>query len=352
MRDGSLAPAPLVVAECTGSNAAWDAFVEAHPQASVFHLLEWRRIIVDAYRHRPYYLVASGPAGLEGVLPLVMIRSRLFGRSLVSLPFADYGGICASDAAVGRALLDRAIAIGRAEGAEYVQLRQREPHPALAGVPSDKVTMLLELDPDPQALWARLPSERRNRIKKARSAGVRGRLTDGDALEAFYGVFSENMRDLGSPVHGRPFFRAILDALGPRARVLLIERAGEVIGAAVTLWFRDTVCIPWVSSRRSHFALNPNMVLYWTAIEEACARGCRILDFGRSSPGTGTFEFKRQWGATPRPLAWSTFPRPGAAVPTFSGRGLKERILVECWKRLPIGVSRYLGPRVRAWIPA
>ncbi|HEU5320205.1 MAG TPA: FemAB-like protein, partial [Methylomirabilota bacterium] len=151
------------LAECPGVSPAWNAFVEGHPQASVFHLLEWQRIIVSAYGHEPHYLAASEPAGVAGVLPLVMIRSRLFGRSLVSLPFADYGGICASDPAVARALLERALAIGGERGADYVQLRQRQPHPAVVGVPGDKVTMLLDLAPDPQALWARLPSERRNR---------------------------------------------------------------------------------------------------------------------------------------------------------------------------------------------
>jgi FemAB-related protein (PEP-CTERM system-associated) len=334
------------------ADPAWNGFVERDPRAFVFHLLEWRRIITRAYGHESYYLVAEENGQLQGVLPLFLIRSWLFGRSLVSLPFADYGGICAQNPAAATALLQEALKIGATQKADYLQLRDREPLATVSGIPGDKVTMLLRLGSDPQTIWSHLPSERRNRIKKAQQKGVTGRLVGLEGLAPFYRVFAENMRDIGSPVHKLEFFRAVLEELGPRARVLLVERTDEVIGGAFCLFFRDTIYIPWVSSLRQHFALNPNMVLYWTAIEYGCRQGYETLDFGRSSKGTGTFEFKRQWGATPLPLAWNSFPLRGHTVPTFSGQGLKERFFVECWKRLPVGLSQRLGPRVRGLIPA
>lgn len=343
----------MKITHCGAHDPAWNAFVQEDAGASVFHLLEWQRVIAQAYGHEAHYLVAEEAGRVAGVLPLFLIRSRLFGRSLVSLPFSDYGGICAAGApSVVSGLLQEALRIGRACRADYLQLRHREPCAGVTGVASDKITMLLSLAADPGIIWARLPSERRNRIKKAQRMGLTGRFLGAEGLDRFYEVFSENMRDLGSPVHGREFFRAIVGELGPRARILLVERADETIGAAMCLFFRDTVHIPWVSSLRRYFALNPNMVLYWTAVEHACNNGYRTLDFGRSSPGTGTYEFKRQWGARPVELAWSSFALQHGRVPTFSGEGLKERILVECWKRLPMAITRQLGPRVRGLIPA
>jgi FemAB-related protein (PEP-CTERM system-associated) len=335
-----------------GERERWNAFVQEASAASVFHRYEWRDVIARAYGHETHYLLAEEAERVVGVLPLVFIRSHLFGRALVSLPFADYGGIVAGSAPVARALLERAVVLGRAHRAEYLQLRHREPVAEVEGAPGDKLTMLLALEREPRGIWDRLPSERRNRIRKAGRAGLAGRVVGAEAFEPFYRVLAENMRDIGSPVHSRAFFLAVLDALGPSATVVLVEREGQAIGAALALGFRDSIIVPWVSSLRRHFRLNPNMVLYWTAIEHACRAGYRTLDFGRSSPGGGTYEFKRQWGAVPHPLAWSSFPLTGSPIPTFAGEGLKERMMVECWKRLPVWVSTRLGPRVRGLIPA
>jgi FemAB-related protein (PEP-CTERM system-associated) len=347
----SVSPPAIRVVRDDLEGPHWNRFVEA-AGGTVFHLWQWRTIVRRAYGHPAHYLMAETGSRVDGVLPLITINSRLFGRATVSLPFADYGGMCARGAAAAEALLAEAQRQGRAAGSDYLQLRQREPMPELPGSAGDKITMELTLEPDPASIWARLPTERRNRVKKAQRAGVRGRFTDVDALEAFYAVQLESMRDLGSPVHSPEFFRAVAEELRPYVRVLLIERLGEVIGAALCLFFRDTVYIPWVSSLRRHFAHNPNMVLYWTAIEEACHAGYRVLDFGRSSPGTGPFEFKRQWGATPSPLGWRSLALRGGRVPTFSGQGRAEWLLVQSWKRLPLGLTRVLGPRVRGMIPA
>lgn len=334
------------------NSADWNEFVDGDSCASIFHRLEWQRVIAQAYKHEAIYLTVEEENHIQGVLPLFLIRSRFFGRALVSLPFTDYGGILAKSAAASAAILNEALSVAKSVGADYLQLRQRAPLAGLSGIPAEKVTMLLGLSRDPEEIWTRLPSERRNRIKKAKRAGLIGRFVGADDLQQFYRVFSENMRDIGSPVHSFLFFQVMMEELGSRARVLLVEHSDKVIGAAVCLFFRDTIYIPWVSSLRRCFSLNPNMVLYWTAIEYACNQGFRTLDFGRSSRNSGTLEFKRQWGAELFELGWQSFPLNGGAVPSFAGKGQKERFLIECWKRLPLGVSNILGPWVRRQIPA
>jgi len=347
------------IARAHEGGKAWNAFVRGSAGASVFHLHEWKRVIRATYGHEAHYLTAEREGAVRGVLPLFLIDSRLFGRSLVSLPYADYGGIVANDDAdAAHGLLEAALALGEELGAEYLLLRQTPAERIATTAPraetyAGKVTMLLELSPDPQTMLSRLPGERRNRIRKTQRQGLGARWAGVEAVDGFYGVFAENMRDLGSPVHSKTLFVEILRALGDEhAKLLVVEHEGRIIGAAMCLFFGATAMVPWVSSLRSHFRMYPNVLLYWTALEYACERGCRIFDFGRSSPGSGTYEFKRQWGARAVELPWLVVPFAGHDVPSFGQDGLKERLLISCWKRLPLPVTRFLGPRVRGAIHA
>lgn len=344
---------------CDGTEPSWNQFVEECRGASVFHLYEWKNIIERTYGHRSFYLIARERERVVGLLPLFLIDSSLFGRALVSMPFADYGGTCDRDRPeASTRLLEEAVKLGRSLSVDYLQLRQtpldRVQEPRFPGLSTytGKVTMLLELNADVDAVWKQLPSERRNRIRKARKMDVSARWEGVRALDAFYEIFSENMRDLGSPVHSKVLFQEMLDLPGNTARILLVEHQKNVIGAALCLFFQKTILIPWVSSLRRCFRLYPNVLLYWTAIQHGCENGYRVLDFGRSSRDSGTYEFKRQWGARPVTLSWQVFSFRGKRAPDFSEAGLKQRLLVSCWRRLPLAVTRYVGPRLRGSIPA
>src|SRR5574341_151887 len=349
----------MKVERCDRPDPSWNRLVAESGGASVFHLYEWRTVIQRSYGHQAHYLMATDEGKPRGVLPLILIKSRLFGRALVSMPFCDYAGVCGSDTTeVFSALMDEAVRLGRELGADYLQIRQSPftPHGVLATsgahVSTNKVTMLLDLSRDPELMWKRLPAERRNRIKRARQSGVTVRWGGAEVLDAFYDVFVENMRDLGSPVHSRYFFEVAVEALGAHGRFVLVEYHGQVIGAAWCLGFRDTMLVPWVSSRRRFFKQNPNMLLYWGVIEYGCEHGFGVLDFGRSTKDSGTYEFKRQWGARPVPLPWFNTAFSGGAVPAFSDGGWREQMFIACWKRLPVGVTRHVGPWLRGAIPA
>jgi len=331
---------------------AWDRFVESHPLATVAHLAAWGRVVRAAYGHPALYLTARVGDEVVGVLPLVLIRSALFGRRLVSMPFLDYGGILADPGdEAERALLVAALGRARALGADSLGLRQYHPLGLGLAPAEGRVTMLLPLGAEAEA-WQSLPSERRNRIRKGLRAGLRATWGGAELLEAFYRVFATNMRDLGSPVHGRRFFAALLAELGGAARVLVVRDAGgRAVGGAVCLFFRDTVMVPWVSSLREAFALCPNFVLYWEVIRRACAEGRQWLDFGRSFTHAGTFEFKRQWGAQARPLPWLFVDvRPGAA-PATDRDPRRFAALARAWGRLPVPLATAIGPWLRKQLP-
>lgn len=353
------------VAEWTGRGEDWDAFVETAPDATVMHLHGWKDVMERSYGHPTRLLAARDGGGLTAVLPLTLVRGPLLGASLVSMPFMDYGGVC-GDTAAERPLVDAAVRLAHEEGAELVLRCLRKPDLDLP-CSLEKVTMHLELGTSEDALWKRLPSERRNRIRKGQKSGLVASVEGSSALPGFYDVFATNMRDLGSPVHSRRFFHEVLAALGPAARIILVRHEGRPVGAGLMLIFRGTISIPWVSSLRAYFAKSPNAVLYWEAMRFGIAEGHRVLDLGRSSWNSGTFEAKRQWGARPVQLYWH-HTRPGDAVPEDGDRPrLWQRLLgmpagarlqsglstwpVQLWKRLPLGVANAVGPWLRRGIP-
>lgn len=343
----------MITVDCRPEvDKSWDRFVESHPRATVAHLSAWGTLARDAYGHESLYLVAEDDGEIAGVLPLVFVASPIFGRRLVSMPFLDYGGVLAEpERGVEAALVDAAQRLTRARRASGLGLRQLHPEPLPYPTTDDRVTMLLELTTE-EAVWKALPSERRNRVRKGEKLGLTTTWAGAEALDDFYGVFAVNMRDLGSPVHSRGFFRTMLAALPGTARVLLVrDTDGRTVGAAVCLFFRDTIMVPWVSSLREAFALCPNFALYWEVIRHGCRSGYRVLDLGRSFKSAGTFEFKRQWGAKPHTLPWIFLDAAPGGPPPVDRDSSRFELLIRAWKRLPVPVANAVGPWIRRQVP-
>lgn len=334
------------------SDKRWDLFVERHPASTVAHLSAWGRAFHAAYGHEAVYLLAEDGDEVVGVLPLVMLRSRLFGRCLVSMPFLDYGGVLTEPGRGAEIELVRAaVDVARELRATTVGLRQFEPVDLPFRPVEDRATMLLALTSE-EAVWKGLPSERRNRVRKGEKNGLTAHWAGAEALREFYRVFAANMRDLGSPVHSRGFFRAMLRELPDIARVLLVrDRTGRAIGAAVCLFYRDTIMVPWVSSLREAWSLCPNFVLYWEVIRFGCRSGYGTLDLGRSFKNAGTFEFKRQWGAAPHSLPWLFIDLVPGRAPSVDRDRSRFATLIELWKRIPVPVANVVGPWVRRRVP-
>jgi FemAB-related protein (PEP-CTERM system-associated) len=337
----------LRVCEWTGGPEPWDRFVRASGDGTIMHLHAWRDILREAYSHPVWLLAAEESGTLRGVLPLALVRSPVFGRSLVSMPFMDYGGVCAGPAAESeRPLVEEASRLAAELRAKLVLRYLREPDLELPRS-LDKVTMWLELGTSEESLWRGLPSERRNRIRKAQRSGLQASVCGSEGLEEFYAVFARNMRDLGSPVHSARFFEAVLRHLPGSTRVLLVRDAGSPVGAGILLLHEGMISIPWVSSLRSAFAKCPNQLLYWEAMRFGIANGFRVLDLGRSSRNSGNFEAKRQWGARPVQLHWAYHPD-DAEPPGEEVR--RAAWAVGIWQRLPLGLVNRVGPWLRRGI--
>jgi len=329
----------------------WGGFIEQTPAATICHHYLWQTIIQSAYGHQPFYLLARDGGRVQGVLPLVLVRSRLFGSSLTSMPFLDYGGVCTEHEDVRAALVRRAQLLMHEHTVDCVELRQRVPTGTDGTVRLDKVGMVLDLSPGIEALWTGLPAKTRNQVRKAQKSGLTVVSGGGELLEEFYAVFVENMRDLGSPVHHKLFFTRMFEQFGEQVRLFVVRDDHQAVGGLVCLFFRDTVTVPWASSLRRYSSKCPNNMLYWEALEYACERDYRRFDFGRSSVDSGTYAFKKQWGAKPVQVYWQLLSRaPERKSVAFAAHEAKYKIVIEAWKRLPVPVTIILGPAIRRYL--
>ncbi|WP_272701649.1 FemAB family XrtA/PEP-CTERM system-associated protein [Desulfovibrio sp. Fe33] len=332
--------------------AAWNAFVDAADGAANYHRSGWLGVVEKTFGHAPYPLWARDDAGVVlGILPVVLMRSRLFGTFLTSLPFFNFGGVLAEDPAASNALIERAGALVRECGAQFLELRHIG---AVAqGLPSKthKVTMRLDLAPGAEALWEGFKAKVRNQVRKATKSGLTVATGRHELLDDFYEVFARNMRDLGTPVYSKKLFANVLDAFPESTRLFTVNHADGCVAAGLGTWYRSIFEIPWASSIRDYNSLCPNNLLYWTLIEHACAEGCSTFDFGRSTPEKGTFRFKKQWGAEPVQLNWQYIMPNGGELPEMNPENAKFQFAIRVWRKLPVPLTKLIGPSIVRNIP-
>lgn len=329
---------------------AWDRYVEAHPGASFYHLWRWRFIFERAFRHRTEYLAATRRGAIVGVLPLVGFDSWLFGTYAVSLPFVNYGGVLASDQSAARALLDRAAELSVARGWSHIELRHRARTFEDLPFKSHKVAMPLWLPDSTHEAWNGLDRKVRNQIRKAQKSNLTPEIGGAELLDDFYEIFARTMRDLGTPVYPKRFFAETLATFPDRSGIVVVRLGAKTVAAGITSTFRGVIEVPSAGSLRECRSLCPNHLLYWTVIEHAIESGLRVFDFGRSTPGEGTFVFKEQWGAQPEPLYWEYALASRGSLPDRSPDNTRFAPAIAVWKRLPLGLATLVGPRlVRAF---
>jgi FemAB-related protein (PEP-CTERM system-associated) len=333
-----------------GEEKEWDNYVYQCAESSHCHLSGWRRVITRSYGHRSYYLQAQENGTIKGVLPLIGIRNFFFRRSLVSMPFLDDGGICADNDQIKSRLFREAMSLYDRQNATFLDLRHRHANKLDSPCSGDKVIMVLDLHDDPDEMWKRFGAKLRNQVRKATKSGLTACWSTREGLSDFYKIFAINMRDLGSPVHSRDFFGAILDEFNDSAKIMLVRKGEEVIGGAVCLFFKGTMIVPWASSLREYFSVCPNNLLYWEMIRWGCENGYQSFDFGRSSPDSGTYRFKKQWGAKEEPLQWQCVSRKigRAAMPHADEK--KYRWVIWVWGHLPLSFTNFVGPLVRGQV--
>ena len=343
---------PSIQLECRPvddrDGASWNEFVDSQPDSQLGHRYEWRRVFEKAYGKRCVYLAARRDGEWLGVLPLVHLKGPLASNRWISLPYLDHAGILARDAEAAGRLVQTAIDLAGKTGAEGIEVRRLSPE----GIGSiERSTLLLELPESSEALWKSFKPKVRNQVRKAEKHGLRTERGEPRHWESFYGVFCKNMRDLGSPVHGRRFLSEVRDSFGERARLYVtLDERERVVGGAIALVSGSSVTVPWASSLREVFSWCPNHSLYWKILSESTDEGARCFDFGRSWYRSGTYRFKTQWGAQPRPLDWAAFDTEGHPRAVGGLRPTEHGRIVGIWSRLPLCLTNFVGPLIRRQI--
>ncbi|MDT8282905.1 MAG: FemAB family PEP-CTERM system-associated protein, partial [Gammaproteobacteria bacterium] len=283
-------------------------------------------------------------------LPLVRLKSRLFGDLLVSMPYFQHAGAIADHPLIEQKLMQHANQQADKLGIEHIEYRDditRENMP----VQSHKVNMVLALPEDSDNLWQSFSSKLRAQIRRPQRENPETLFGREELLNAFYAVYSRNMRDLGSPVHSKNFIANILRYFPDNSWLVVVKLKNRPVGAALLLADGDTMEIPLASTIRDVNHLSLNMLLYWNVLQFAIDKGVKYFDFGRSTRGANTYRFKQQWGAKPQALYWHYWLSEGSSLPGLNPDNPKFALIIYLWKRLPIKLSQWIGPHIVKNIP-
>ncbi len=321
-----------------------DDFVHSEASAEVFHRPQWSMAIERGCRARSHYLLAEDRHGaIAGILPLSEVRSPFFGSALVSTGFGVGGGIVAQEQPAAEALAASAWELAQRLDCPSVELRGGQIPEGWNRREGLYAGFARELPADEAAILKSIPRKQRAEVRRAQAfelqTAIGSSATDRDA---HYRVYSESVRNLGTPVFPRALFKAMLDAFGPDADILTVSKDGTVLASVLSFYFRGTAFPYWGGGTAAARLWRANDHMYFELMRHASARGCTRFDFGRSKLGTGAYAFKKNWGFEPSPLVYSA----KGLVRETNPMSPKYRLQVALWKRLPLWLANRAGPPV------
>jgi FemAB-related protein (PEP-CTERM system-associated) len=336
----------VIVKELAAADIArWDAFVERCPTATFFHKAGWKRVLETSFGHRTFFLYAERGGQIVGVLPLAQVKSRLFGNALTAMAFCVQGGPATDDAVAKAALDRRALELADQLDVDHLEYRSETPTQEGWQVKQDLyVTFRRALETDPEKNLTAIPRKQRAEVRKGLDMGLDCALEDG--ADNVWAIYAESVRNLGTPVFGRRYFRALKAEFGEACECLVLRKDGEIASGVLSFYFRDQVLPYYGGGSHAARGLRANELMYYDIMRRASAKGCRVFDFGRSKLGTGAFNFKKNWGFKPIALNYEYKLRRGDKLPELNPLNPKYRLMIETWKRLPLAVANTVGPWV------
>lgn len=352
----------------------WDDFVGTQQNGLAYHLFAWKKAIEESYGFECPYFMAIREGRVVGIFPTVHVHPPFMKGTIVSLPYCDAGGLLTENYVVAEALFNHTCRYAHKFKIPKIEIRcvpdlhgkfspftfnneiSRTQYSKDGAFPK-KVRMLLKLLENSEVLLDSFKSKLRSQVKKPIRDGLRAKLGGIDLLDDFYAVFAENMRDLGSPVHSKNWLRSVLKHYGNKAKCGVVYMSDQTPAAGgIILCHNRIVSIPWASSLQQYNRSNPNMLLYWTFLQFAADNGYQFFDFGRSTPGEGTYRFKAQWGAMPQDLHWTSWKLGKNSFHSCNTKGIKNmnarnrKIAENFIRTIPVAIATFLGSRIRKYI--
>jgi FemAB-related protein (PEP-CTERM system-associated) len=332
----------------------WNAFVHSHPQGTIFHRIEWKKVIGQTFHHKSHYLIAEQNGSdsqnqIVGILPLFEIKSRIFGHSLVSVPFAERGGLLTNTHDAGKILLSTATALAAQRKVDYVELRNTK---AINGLPTKDLYFSFQkgIDPDPEGNLQAIPRKQRRMVRVGIKSGLKAEFGP-EHLPDFYELLATNFHRLGTPIFPYSLFQNFVREFRDQSAVMVIkEPGGKTIAGVLTFFHQDTVLPYYAGSLVEYRNLAPNDFMYWSLMEYGRENGYTLFDFGRSKMDTGSFKFKTHWGFEPKPLAYQYILNTAGEIPNISPTNPKYQKQIEMWRKLPLWATKVIGPQIAKYL--
>ena len=320
----------------------WDSFVQASSDATFFHQAGWKTVIEKAFGHKTYFLYVENDGKITGILPLVHIDSLFFGNTLVSIAPCVYGGIVASDEQSYLELDKEACRLAEALGVDCLEMRNRVQKAPERPYKELYVSFRKELDADVEKNFLAIPRKQRAMVRKGIEAGLTSVIDNN--IDRLYRAYSESVRNLGTPVFSKKYFQTLKDVFADQCEVLTVEHNGHTVASVLSFYFKDEVVPYYGGGTDLARELKGNDFMYWEVMRRAVEKGIKVFDYGRSKIGTGSYNFKKNWGFTPQPLFYEFYLVKSTAMPDINPLNPKYRLFIAAWKRLPLVVSQIVGP--------
>ncbi len=328
-----------------GSVKRWNEFVFACPDATFFHRAEWQEIICKVFRHPTFFLYAEKAGQIVGVLPLAHVNSRLFGNSLVSLPFAVYAGVASNDPDALASLEAEAQKLALKLGVDHLEFRNVTANHTDWPTQNLYVTFRKEILPEVEANMLAIPRKQRAMVRKGIKNCLKSEVDR--SSDRFFSVFADNVHRHGTPALPKRYFDTLLEVFGDDCEILTVTSPeGKLLSSVLSFYFRDEVLPYYAGDDEAARDLAANDFKYWELMRRSCERGLRIFDYGRSKIGTGPYAFKKNWGFEPQPLHYEYCLYKRDSIPQNNPNNAKYKLFIEAWRRMPIGLANWLGPHI------
>ena len=330
------------------SAPAWDAYVLGHQEGTFFHRAGWYQVMQKGLGHKPHFLLARRDDHIVGVLPMAEVKSWLFGHHLSALPFCVYGGPLADNDRIAQSLLQ--VAIQKAETLQVDDLEIRCREALLDNAPTKSLyySFRREITGDIDTDMKAIPRKQRAMVRKGISNGLQQTIDD-DGQDFLY-CYDTSVRNLGTPAFPRQYFQVLREQFAQDIDVLTVRDQGKPVASVMSFYFRDEVLPYYGGGTDAARVVAANDFMYWQLMQHAAARGARVFDFGRSKSGTGAFSFKKNWGFEPEALSYQYHLVRATTMPEVNPNNPKYALMIALWKRLPLGLSRMLGPMLSRYV--
>ena len=321
----------------------WDTFVETCPEATFFHKAGWKQVIEDSFGQRGHFLYAERDGAVVGVLPLVHVRSRLFGNRLVSNAFCVDGAPAALDAEAHAALDARAGELLATLDADYVEYRNPQRlHPDWGRKEGLYATFDRPIEASEDATLKQIPRKQRAVVRKALESGLSDDI-DTD-IGRFYHLYALSMRNLGTPIFSRRYIENLMQEFAGSIDILTVSQGSVALTSVLNFYFRDRVMPYYTGALPEARRTGAADLMYFRVMRRAVEKGFTHFDFGRSKVDTGPYAFKKNWGFEPKPMVYEFRMKGDKPLPDINPNNPKYKVMIAAWQRLPLPIANLLGP--------